>query len=38
MARAKDSQGNQQPTDAMWNVLGYGNNAVNEHAVSFTIA
>ena len=38
MSRATDSHGNQQPADAMWNVLGYGNNAINEHAVTCTIA
>ena len=34
MARAADSQGNQQPMEASWNVLGYGNNGVQEHAIS----
>lgn len=37
MARATDSQGNIQPQTASWNKLGYGNNGVLEHAVSFTI-
>ena len=34
MARAVDSQGNEQPMEARWNVLGYGNNGVREHAIS----
>ncbi|MGC8491329.1 MAG: sulfite oxidase [Syntrophobacteraceae bacterium] len=33
MARATDSDGNRQPYRAGWNVLGYGNNGVEEHAV-----
>jgi len=33
MARATDVKGRQQPMDATWNVLGYGNNGVREHAV-----
>lgn len=33
LARAVDSAGNQQPMNATWNVLGYGNNGVREHAV-----
>jgi DMSO/TMAO reductase YedYZ molybdopterin-dependent catalytic subunit len=37
MARATDSQGNQQPMEAQWNVLGYGNNGVQEHAISVFI-
>jgi DMSO/TMAO reductase YedYZ molybdopterin-dependent catalytic subunit len=37
MARAKDNQGNQQPLKATWNVLGYGNNGVQAHAVKVTI-
>jgi DMSO/TMAO reductase YedYZ molybdopterin-dependent catalytic subunit len=37
MARATDSQGNQQPMEARWNVLGYGNNGVQEHAISVFI-
>jgi DMSO/TMAO reductase YedYZ molybdopterin-dependent catalytic subunit len=37
MARATDSQGNQQPMEARWNVLGYGNNGVEEHAISVFI-
>ncbi|WP_319589253.1 sulfite oxidase [uncultured Desulfobulbus sp.] len=34
MCRAIDSQGNSQPMDADWNVLGYGNNGVKEHAIT----
>jgi hypothetical protein len=37
MARAVDSQGNEQPMEAHWNVLGYGNNGVREHAISVFI-
>jgi DMSO/TMAO reductase YedYZ molybdopterin-dependent catalytic subunit len=33
MARAMDSEGNQQPMEALWNVLGYGNNGVHGHAI-----
>lgn len=34
MARATDNNAEQQPMNADWNVLGYGNNGVREHAVS----
>jgi DMSO/TMAO reductase YedYZ molybdopterin-dependent catalytic subunit len=37
MARAADSDGSLQPMDAEWNVLGYGNNGVREHAVTVDI-
>ena len=37
LARATDSAGNQQPMTATWNVLGYGNNGVKEHAVTVHI-
>lgn len=37
MARATDADGNRQPMDAEWNVLGYGNNGVKEHAVNVNI-
>jgi sulfite oxidase len=37
MARATDSRGKTQPESASWNVLGYGNNGVREHAVSVNI-
>lgn len=38
MARATDTQGRRQPWQAAWNVLGYGNNGVQEHAVGVRIA
>lgn len=38
MARATDTNGNRQPENAHWNVLGYGNNGVREHAVVVRIA
>jgi DMSO/TMAO reductase YedYZ molybdopterin-dependent catalytic subunit len=38
MARAADDRGRRQPLRAEWNVLGYGNNGVHEHAVKVTIA
>jgi DMSO/TMAO reductase YedYZ molybdopterin-dependent catalytic subunit len=38
MARAADDRGRRQPMQAEWNVLGYGNNGVREHAVGVTIA
>ena len=38
MACAADDRGRRQPLQAEWNVLGYGNNGVREHAVSFRIA
>jgi len=37
MARATDTRGNQQPETAHWNVLGYGNNGIREHAVHVNI-
>jgi DMSO/TMAO reductase YedYZ molybdopterin-dependent catalytic subunit len=37
MARATDAQGRRQPMEADWNVLGYGNNGVREHAVEVAI-
>ncbi|MFZ0944852.1 MAG: sulfite oxidase [Syntrophobacteraceae bacterium] len=37
MARATDSDGHKQPERASWNVLGYGNNGVQEHAVTMQI-
>jgi DMSO/TMAO reductase YedYZ molybdopterin-dependent catalytic subunit len=33
MARATDTKGHQQPETARWNVLGYGNNGIREHAI-----
>lgn len=37
LARATDDQGRVQPLSANWNVLGYGNNGIHEHAVSISI-
>jgi DMSO/TMAO reductase YedYZ molybdopterin-dependent catalytic subunit len=37
MARAIDSTGGQQPMNASWNVLGYGNNGIREHSVTVLI-
>jgi len=37
LSRATDMKGNQQPMNANWNVLGYGNNGVREHAVTVQI-
>jgi DMSO/TMAO reductase YedYZ molybdopterin-dependent catalytic subunit len=37
MARATDANGSVQPASARWNVLGYGNNGIGEHAISLTI-
>ena len=37
MARATDTRGNQQPEKAHWNVLGYGNNGIREHAIAVKI-
>lgn len=37
MARAADDRGRQQPLQAQWNMLGYGNNGVCEHAVNVRI-
>ncbi len=37
MARAFDADGNQQPLNADWNVLGYGNNGIAEHTARVTI-
>ena len=37
MSRATDTEGHQQPMNAKWNVLGYGNNGVREHAVTVQI-
>jgi DMSO/TMAO reductase YedYZ molybdopterin-dependent catalytic subunit len=37
MSRATDIEGHQQPMNAKWNVLGYGNNGVREHAVTVQI-
>jgi hypothetical protein len=37
MARATDYDRRQQPMNARWNVLGYSNNGVREHAVTVHI-
>ncbi len=37
MARATDSKGNRQPMRAAWNVLGYGNDGVEEHSLKIQI-
>jgi DMSO/TMAO reductase YedYZ molybdopterin-dependent catalytic subunit len=36
-SRATDSEGRKQPANAHWNVLGYGNNGIEEHAVTFQV-
>ncbi len=33
MTRATDTKGRRQPENARWNVLGYGNNGIREHAI-----
>jgi DMSO/TMAO reductase YedYZ molybdopterin-dependent catalytic subunit len=38
MARATDTRGRQQPETPFWNVLGYANNGIREHAVVVRIA
>ncbi len=38
MARAMDTDGRQQPETAGWNVLGYGNNGIREHAITVHVA
>ncbi len=37
MARATDINGHVQPESAEWNVLGYGNNGIQEHTVTMEI-
>jgi hypothetical protein len=37
MSRATGTKEHQQPMNAKWNVLGYGNNGVREHAVAVQI-
>jgi DMSO/TMAO reductase YedYZ molybdopterin-dependent catalytic subunit len=37
MSRATDARGRRQPENADWNVLGYGNNGIREHAIQFNI-
>jgi DMSO/TMAO reductase YedYZ molybdopterin-dependent catalytic subunit len=36
-SRATDDKGRQQPQTAPWNFLGYGNNGIDEHAVTVTV-
>jgi DMSO/TMAO reductase YedYZ molybdopterin-dependent catalytic subunit len=38
VARAVDSKRGQQPVNARWNVLGYGNNGIREHSVTVHIS
>jgi DMSO/TMAO reductase YedYZ molybdopterin-dependent catalytic subunit len=38
MSRATDALGRRQPETALWNVLGYGNNGIREHAIVVEIA
>ena len=35
LSRATDGDGTQQPMRATWNTLGYGNNGVTEHGITF---
>lgn len=37
LARATDSRGRVQPASARWNVLGYGNNGIREHAATVVV-
>jgi hypothetical protein len=37
MARATDNKGRQQPENASWNVLGYGNIGIRKHAIFISI-
>ncbi|MFP5212375.1 MAG: sulfite oxidase [Acidobacteriota bacterium] len=37
LARATDSTGRTQPQGGEWNVLGYGNNGIDDHAVTVEI-
>jgi DMSO/TMAO reductase YedYZ molybdopterin-dependent catalytic subunit len=37
LSRATDSNGNIQPMQAAWNKLGYGNNGVKEHGITFRV-
>ena len=36
-SRAVDGQGRHQPQTARWNFFGYGNNGIDEHAVTVTV-
>jgi len=37
LCRATDTQGRRQPENAEWNLLGYGNNGIREHGVTFDV-
>lgn len=37
MTRATSQGGEQQPASAAWNVLGYGNNGIEEHAITVEV-
>lgn len=37
LSRATDSNGKKQPMQATWNALGYGNNGVKEHEITFRV-
>lgn len=37
LCRATDRRGRRQPETADWNVLGYGNNGIREHALTFEV-
>ena len=37
MTRATSMSGNQQPETAEWNVLGYSNNGIEEHAITIQV-
>ncbi len=37
LSRATDSNGKKQPMQATWNKLGYGNNGIKEHAITFRV-
>ncbi|MDJ0812052.1 MAG: hypothetical protein QNJ01_18240, partial [Desulfobacterales bacterium] len=37
LSRATDMNGKQQPLHANWNKLGYGNNGIIEHGISFIV-
>ena len=37
MSRATDTRGRRQPETANWNVLGYGNNGIREHAIAVKV-
>jgi len=37
LSRATDSKGAVQPMTASWNKLGYGNNGIREHSITFSV-